>query len=53
MRTRTDADGVGLSSQPLVLGIWALIIHPGHYFHRRITRWMFGADGYFHKDDRK
>jgi hypothetical protein len=42
----------GLGGIVLFLGISALIIHTGHYFHLGITRWMFGADGYFHKDDR-
>jgi hypothetical protein len=37
----------------LLLGISAFIIHTGHYFHLRITRWIFGSDGYFHKDEKK
>lgn len=34
----------------LALGIAAFTIHAGHYFQLRITRWIFGSEGYFHKD---
>lgn len=37
----------------LVLGIAAFIIHTGHYFHLRITRWIFGSGAYFHKDAKR
>ncbi len=35
----------------LALGICAFMIHCGHYFHFRFTRWIFGSEGYFHRDD--
>ena len=31
----------------LIIGIGALIIHIGHYFSLKITRWLFGSDNYF------
>ncbi len=31
----------------LVIGILAFIIHVGHYFSLKITRWLFGTDSYF------
>ncbi len=31
----------------LVIGIGAFIIHIGHYFSLKITRWLFGSDDYF------
>lgn len=36
----------------LFLGVAALIIHAGHYFQLRITRWLFGSGSYFHKDEK-
>lgn len=32
------------------LGIAALFIHTGHYFHLTIARWIFGPGTYFYKD---
>lgn len=37
----------------LFLGVGALIIHTGHYFHLRITRWIFGSGTYFRKDEKR
>lgn len=31
----------------LILGICAFIIHAGHYFSLKITRWLFGSSDYF------
>lgn len=31
----------------LIIGIGAFIIHIGHYFSFKLTRWLFGSDGYF------
>lgn len=31
----------------LIIGIGAFIIHTGHYFSLKITRWLFGSSGYF------
>jgi len=31
----------------LVIGIGAFIIHVGHYFSLKITRWLFGPGDYF------
>lgn len=31
----------------LIIGIGAFIIHIGHYFSLKITRWLFGSSGYF------
>ncbi len=36
----------------LALGICAFLIHTGHYFNLRITRWIFGSETYFHKDQK-
>lgn len=37
----------------LTLGIAAFIIHTGHYFHLRITSWIFGSGTFFHKDEKR
>lgn len=31
----------------LIIGIGAVILHTGHYFSLKITRWLFGSDDYF------
>ncbi len=31
----------------LIIGIGALILHTGHYFSLKITRWLFGSGDYF------
>ncbi len=31
----------------LVIGIGAIILHTGHYFSLKITRWLFGSGDYF------
>jgi hypothetical protein len=36
-----------LGTMILILGIGALIIHVGHYFSLKITRWLFGSGDYF------
>jgi hypothetical protein len=40
----------GYGGVVLALGVAAFIIHTGHYFQLRITKWIFGTEGYFHKD---
>jgi hypothetical protein len=37
----------------LTLGITAFVIHTGHYFHLRITSWIFGSGTFFHKDEKR
>ena len=32
-----------------VIGVGAFIIHIGHYFSLRITRWLFGEDYFLRK----
>ena len=39
------ADWLGASI--LVIGIGAMILHTGHYFSLKLTRWLFGSDDYF------
>jgi hypothetical protein len=36
----------------LFCGVAAFFIHTGHYFHLRLTRWIFGSGTYFHKDQK-
>lgn len=31
----------------LIIGICAIILHTGHYFSLKITRWLFGSGDYF------
>lgn len=31
----------------LIIGIGAIILHTGHYFSLKLTRWLFGSDDYF------
>jgi hypothetical protein len=42
----------GFGSIVLILGIAAFVIHTGHYFNLRITRWIFGSGTFFHKDEK-
>jgi len=42
----------GFGGLILGCGVAAFLIHTGHYFHLRITRWIFGSETYFHKDQR-
>lgn len=36
-----------LGTVTLVIGIGAVILHTGHYFSLKLTRWLFGSDDYF------
>lgn len=46
------AVSAALAGVLLFLGVCAFLIHTGHYFNLRITRWIFGSDTYFHKDQK-
>jgi hypothetical protein len=48
--TGRDVSG-GLGMAILIVGIAAAIIHTGHYFNLRITRWIFGSGTFFHEDE--
>ncbi len=37
----------------IFLGISAFLIHMGHYFSWKLTRWIFGSEDYFKTRDRK
>jgi len=37
----------GLGIFVLVLGICAFLIHIGHYYNWKLTRWIFGSEDYF------
>lgn len=36
-----------LGTAILIIGIAAFIIHAGHYFSLKITRWLFSSGDYF------
>lgn len=37
----------GIGFVILFLGICAFLIHTGHYYSWRLTRWIFGSEDYF------
>lgn len=43
----------GFGGLVLAIGIGAFIIHTGHYFNLKITRWIFGSGTFFHRDERR
>ena len=44
---------VFIHSAVALVTIAAFIIHTGHYFHLRLTSWIFGSGTFFHKDEKR